>query len=133
MTSCSGLPDRRPTEEIKDRLAQFLQADLKLELSETKTLITHARTSAARFLGYEIEVQHADHVIAGGRRAANGVIGLRVPDDVIKAKCARYMQRGTPMHRSELMNEEDHAIVGRSGRSTGASSSTTCWPGMSFD
>ena len=102
-------------EEIKDRLAQFLQADLKLELSETKTLITHARTSAARFLGYEIEVQHADHVIAGGRRAANGVIGLRVPDDVIKAKCARYMQRGTPMHRSELMNEEDHAIISRYG------------------
>ena len=31
--------------------AQFLQEDLKLELSETKTLITHARTSAARFLG----------------------------------------------------------------------------------
>ncbi len=102
-------------EEIKDRLAQFLQEDLKLELSETKTLITHARTSAARFLGYEIEVQHADHVIAGGRRAANGVIGLRVPDDVIKAKCARYMQRGNPMHRSELMNEEDHAIISRYG------------------
>ena len=43
-------------EEIKRRLAQFLQEDLKLELSETKTLITHARTSAARFLGYEITV-----------------------------------------------------------------------------
>ena len=41
-------------EEIKRRLAQFLHDDLKLELSETKTLITHARTSAARFLGYEI-------------------------------------------------------------------------------
>jgi len=100
-------------EEIKGRLAQFLQDDLKLELSETKTLITHARTSAARFLGYEIEVQHANHVIAGGRRAANGVIGLRVPDDVIKAKCARYMQRGKPVHRPELMNEEDHAIISR--------------------
>ena len=45
-------------EEIKRRLAQFLQEDLKLELSETKTLITHARTSAARFLGYEITTQH---------------------------------------------------------------------------
>ena len=31
-------------EEIKRRLAQFLQEDLKLELSETKTLITHARS-----------------------------------------------------------------------------------------
>ena len=45
-------------EEIKRQLAQFLQEDLKLELSETKTLITHASTSAARFLGYEITAQH---------------------------------------------------------------------------
>ena len=44
-------------EEIKRQLAQFLHENLKLELSETKTLITHARTQAARFLGYEIITQ----------------------------------------------------------------------------
>ena len=33
-------------EEIKRRLAQFLHEDLALELSETKTLITHARTGS---------------------------------------------------------------------------------------
>ncbi len=102
-------------EEIKGRLAQFLQEDLKLELSETKTLITHARTSAARFLGYEITTQHANQIITGGRRAANGSIRLRVPDEVIKAKCARYMSRGKPERRPELMNEEDHAIISRYG------------------
>jgi group II intron reverse transcriptase/maturase len=102
-------------EEIKRRVGQFLQEDLKLELSETKTLITHARTDAARFLGYEITTQHANHVISGGRRAANGAIGLRVPRDVIKAKCSRYTQRGTPERRPELMNEEDHAIISRYG------------------
>lgn len=37
-------------EEIKERLAKFLRAELKLELSQEKTLITHARTGAARFL-----------------------------------------------------------------------------------
>jgi hypothetical protein len=41
-------------EEIKQRLAEFLRDELKLELSQDKTLITHARTGAARFLGYEI-------------------------------------------------------------------------------
>lgn len=41
-------------EEIKQRLAVFLRDDLKLELSPDKTLITHARTQRARFLGYEI-------------------------------------------------------------------------------
>jgi group II intron reverse transcriptase/maturase len=102
-------------EEIKRRLGQFLRDDLKLELSETKTLITHARTSAARFLGYEITTQHADHVIAGGRRSTNGQIGLRVPTDVIKAKCARYTRGGKPAERPELMNEEDHAIISRYG------------------
>ncbi len=102
-------------EEIKRRLAQFLQEDLKLELSETKTLITHARTGAARFLGYEITVRHDDRKLTAGRRSLNGGIWPRVPIDVIKAKCARYMQRGKPAHRPELMNEQDHAIISRYG------------------
>jgi group II intron reverse transcriptase/maturase len=102
-------------EEIKGRLAQFLQEDLKLELSERKTLITHARTSAARFLGYEITTQHANQIITNGRRVANGNIRLRVPGDVIKAKCARYMSRGKPERRPELLNDEDHSIISRYG------------------
>ena len=102
-------------EEIKRRLAQFLQEHLKLELSETKTLITHARTSAARFLGYEITTQHANQIITNGGRMANGNIRLRVPGDVIKAKCTRYMQRGKPERRPELLNDEDHSIISRYG------------------
>jgi group II intron reverse transcriptase/maturase len=102
-------------EEITRRLGQFLLEDLKLELSETKTLITHARTDAARFLGYEITTQHANHMITGGRRAANGAIGLRVPRDVIKTKCSRYMKRGKPERLTELMNDQDHAIISRYG------------------
>ncbi|MGB0091379.1 MAG: group II intron reverse transcriptase/maturase [Solirubrobacteraceae bacterium] len=102
-------------EEIKRRLAQFLQDDLKLELSETKTLITHARTSAARFLGYEITTQHANQIITDGRRKANSSIRLRVPGDVIKAKCSRYMSRGKPERRPELLNDEDHSIISRYG------------------
>jgi group II intron reverse transcriptase/maturase len=102
-------------EEIKSRLAQFLREELKLELSETKTLITHARTSAARFLGYEITVLHANQRLVGGRRKVNGVVWLRVPRDVIAAKCARYMRRGKPAEQPGLMNEEDYAIVSRYG------------------
>jgi len=102
-------------EEIKRRLAQFLQEELKLELSKEKTLITHARTSAARFLGYEITTQHDDRKITAGRRSVNGGIRLSVPRVVINAKCARYMQRGKPQRRPELMNEQDHAIISRYG------------------
>ncbi len=43
-------------EQIKQRLAMFLRDELKLTLSHEKTLITHARTQRARFLGYEISV-----------------------------------------------------------------------------
>ena len=46
-------------EEIKQRLARFLRDELKLELSADKTLITHARTQKARFLGYDIIAQHS--------------------------------------------------------------------------
>jgi group II intron reverse transcriptase/maturase len=102
-------------EEIKRQLAQFLQDELKLELSETKTLITHASTSAARFLGYEITAQHDNRKQTAGRRSVNGQIRLRVPADVIRAKCSQYMKRGQPADRAALMNEEDHAIINRYG------------------
>jgi group II intron reverse transcriptase/maturase len=102
-------------EEIKRRLGQFLRDDLELELSKTKTLITHARTHAARFLGYEIAVTHDHRRITNGRRSTNGMVRLRVPADVIRGKCARYMARGKPAPRPELMNETDHAIISRFG------------------
>jgi group II intron reverse transcriptase/maturase len=77
-------------ETIKQHLATFLRDDLKLELSEAKTLIAHARTGAAKFLGYEITVQHNDTKRTHGRRTANGTIALRVPRSVVKAKQAPY-------------------------------------------
>jgi group II intron reverse transcriptase/maturase len=98
-------------EEIKQRLAAFLRDDLKLELSHDKTLITHARTCAAKFLGYQITVQHDDRQFTRGQRAVNGQIGLHVPESVIKAKSAPYLKRGQPARRSQLINHDDHDIV----------------------
>ena len=51
---------RVEAEQIKHRLQAFLHETLKLELSQEKTLITHARTEAARFLGYDIVTLDAD-------------------------------------------------------------------------
>lgn len=98
-------------EEIKEKLAGFLRETLALELNQDKTLITHARTSAARFLGYEISVQHDSTKITSGRRSVNGVITLKVPRDVIKAKCAPYRKKGKPWQRSRLQNQSDYDIV----------------------
>jgi group II intron reverse transcriptase/maturase len=102
-------------EEIKQRLAAFLHDELKLELSQDKTLITHARTQAAKFLGYEITVLHNDRKVTAGRRTVNGTISLRVPSSVIKAKQAPYLARGKPERRSQLVNEDDHTIVSTYG------------------
>ena len=41
-------------EEIKAKLAMFLRETLGLELNQHKTLITHARSQRARFLGYHV-------------------------------------------------------------------------------
>jgi group II intron reverse transcriptase/maturase len=93
-------------EKIKTQLRRFLQDTLKLELSEEKTLITHAKTQTARFLGYDIQTQFSPT-----RRHVNGVIALRVPTDFIKSRRARYMQEGKPVHRPELLQNSDFEIV----------------------
>jgi group II intron reverse transcriptase/maturase len=98
-------------EEIKARLARFLRETRGLELNPQKTLITHARSQRARFLGYDVTVQHSGTKISNGRRSANGKIALRVPPDVIRAQCARYRRHGKAWHRPRLQNLDDYDIV----------------------
>jgi group II intron reverse transcriptase/maturase len=103
---------RSEAEEIKIRIGEFLRDTLKLELSESKTLITHGRTEAARFLGYEVIVQDsATKIDACGRRSTHGIVGLRVPSDVIRAKRALYMRDGKPIHRGERLHDSPFSIV----------------------
>ncbi len=110
---------RSEAEEIKQQLAEFLREELKLELSKTKTLITHARSEAARFLGYEVIVHQKDEKrtmrVTGGVRAKarsiNGGIGLRVPRDVLEEKINRYKMNGKVVHRAELLSDTDFTIM----------------------
>ena len=109
-------------EEIKRQMEVFLRDELKLELSRTKTLITHARSEAARFLGYAITTLQADEkqTQTSGerrhktrRRCINAQIGLQVPKDVIKEKRQRYRRGKKAIHRAELLSESDFSIVKR--------------------
>ncbi|MGB8384115.1 MAG: group II intron reverse transcriptase/maturase, partial [Dermatophilaceae bacterium] len=102
-------------QQIKQRLAVFLRDDLKLELSPSKTLITHARSDAARFLGYEITIQSDNRQLTKGRRAVNGQTKLRVPKDVIKAKCGPFLTRGRPARQNPMIRESDYLIVASFG------------------
>jgi group II intron reverse transcriptase/maturase len=102
---------REEAEEIKRQIGMFLRDTLKLELSEAKTLITHARSEEAHFLGYEVVVHQNDQRHSEGERTINGTVGLKVPEAVIKSKCARYMKNGKPIHRVELVNNEVYSII----------------------
>jgi group II intron reverse transcriptase/maturase len=106
---------KHEAEEIKEKIRTFLRDELQLELSESKTLITHAVSQAAHFLGYEIRTQHADAKITGGRRMVNGTIGLFVPKTAIRERCAWYMSKGVPAQRGPLLFDEDFTIVATYG------------------
>jgi len=68
-----------------DRLDKFV------ETVQDKTLITHARSGAARFLGYEITVQHSRD-----RPQVNGVTRLRVPQAVCRGQMAPTLRTANP-------------------------------------
>jgi group II intron reverse transcriptase/maturase len=106
---------KHEAEEIKSKIATFLREELKLELSQSKTLITHATSQAAHFLGYEIKAQHSNTKITRGRRAVNGAIGLFVPQTVIRQRCALYMSKGIPAQRGALIRDNDFTIVAKYG------------------
>jgi Type II intron maturase len=85
-----------------------------LELSEEKTLITHTRTRAAKFLGYEIVSQHVDDKLdRRGQRQVNETIGLQVPKAVIEQKCAFYMRRGKPAQRAQMIRDSDYSSISK--------------------
>ena len=102
---------KQKAEEIKERLRLFLRETLKLELSEEKTLITHASTEKARFLGYDISISQCNSKITRKRRSINGGIALRMPVSFLNDRCRFYMKRGKPIHRMERTHNTDYSIV----------------------
>ena len=97
-------------ETIKAYIKEFVYDHLKLELSDQKTLITHARTEKARFLGYDIGT-----AVSSSRRKANGQIDLRMPADLLEGLCTQYMEHGKPIHQKPLTHDDDFTIVARYG------------------
>jgi group II intron reverse transcriptase/maturase len=106
-------------EDIKREIGEFTQTKLKLTLSEEKTLITHARTEKARFLGYDLKTIHDNGEISTGsnafgthtKRAINGKLRLEAPWDKIEAVKRQFMEGGKPIHRKEQLLNDDYSIV----------------------
>ena len=76
-------------EAIKADLTKYMREQLKLELSEEKTLITNAQDKA-KFLGYEIYVQRSESKMKNslGRtnRMFNGNVRLHVSSEIARKK-----------------------------------------------
>jgi group II intron reverse transcriptase/maturase len=105
-------------EDIKSQIKEFLRNSLKLELSEEKTLITHA-SETARFLGYDITVMKDDGKMTATdnrfgtfrKRSINGLLKLTVPWEKIDEKCREILIDGKIRRRMDQMANEDYSIV----------------------
>lgn len=102
---------KEDAEKIKQEIKTFLQEELKLELSDEKTFITHARTQPARFLSYHISASQDDTRQTKKKRSVNGTIHLRVPPDLLRKKYQKYQKNNKPIHRKELTNNTEYSIV----------------------
>jgi group II intron reverse transcriptase/maturase len=103
---------RTEAEKAKREIGEYLRETLKLELSETKTLLTHASTERAHFLGYDITVNRDnENRGVGGNRTLSGRPTLLIPRNVVQEKCKPYMAGGKPIHRAERMQDDVLSII----------------------
>jgi len=124
---------REDCAEIKRRLSEFIGQTLKMELSESKTLITHSNTHA-RFLGYNVRVRRNSQIKRGSttnctKRTLNGMVELSIPfvdkinkfvirksvaeqqkDSTLRAVCRPYLLHMTDLEIVTTFNAELRGI-----------------------
>lgn len=112
--------------ELKEMLTTFIKNELKLTLSEEKTLITNAHKTA-RFLGYDVKIRKSQDFSKqkNGRRQRQfaNKVELRVPIELIKKKlldygamkivCHNGKEIWISMGRRNLMPQTDLQIIER--------------------
>jgi group II intron reverse transcriptase/maturase len=116
---------KEDSERIKRDIKIFLQDKLKLELSEDKTLITHANKSA-KFLGYEIHISKSS---SATKRIKTGVLSraygkkviLILPTETMRRKLFDYgvlqmkqfrnIEKWKPQRRIKLIDNDDLEIL----------------------
>lgn len=116
---------RKLAEDVKRKVRNFLSSELKLTLSEEKTVITNARTQEAKFLGYKIRLGRTDKeqkqtITTNGsgkifkRRSTGSEIVLKAPmQEIIKKLHAKGFcdKKGNPTHRAAWQRLDDDQIV----------------------
>lgn len=118
---------KKDAEAIKEDIKIFLQNTLKLEMSDSKTKITHTG-DRARFLGYDITVSRAQTLTKTDngktQRCHSGVVRLLVPREKWVNKLIEYKaikikinengkERFLAIHGGKLVNRSDIEILAR--------------------
>lgn len=106
-------------ETIKEIIGAFLRDKLHLEMSASKTLITHARTEHAKFLGYAISIYQQDTKLSIAhcgdklikRRSINGNVRLGIPYGLVDECAKRYQRKGKPIHEAAILYYSDAQII----------------------
>lgn len=115
---------KEEAQRIKEELGQFLQNELKLELSKEKTLITIGRKKA-RFLGYDVCISTTNNLSKVKRkdgkeytmRNTTGKVRLEMPKEgwvgkLIQLNAIKMDNNNwKPMHRPYLTNLDDLEIL----------------------
>jgi group II intron reverse transcriptase/maturase len=114
---------KKDCQQIKQQLSEFISQNLKMELSEEKTLITHSNTYA-RFLGYDIRVRRDNSTIKRGnaehctKRTLNNQVELCVPfgEKIMKFLFENKIVEQVngqiePIHRKSLLRATELEVV----------------------
>lgn len=111
----SVIGSKKDAETIKRKLGDYIKS-IGLEMSEGKTLITHAKNGKARFLNYYIGMNWDNTNVTkcknGARkRSINGNIILEMPSDVYNEWKAKATKGEVTRHRPELLHLSDYDII----------------------
>lgn len=121
---CGVIGSKEDATKIKSDIKKYLADTLRLELSDEKTLITHAKDKA-HFLGYEIFVSNSNHITTDKNghkmRSMSGHILLYIPREKWQKKLIEYSalkieqvegkEKFIPCARPYLMNNDDLEIL----------------------
>jgi len=110
-------------EQVREEMSVFLKEDLKLELNQQKTVITHPATERAQFLGYlfqtasprwrrrNLQRKGSPHNVIQTVKTTTSNITLLVPLRNIDEKLKKYMKNGQPACMNGFINQPvDHII-----------------------
>ncbi len=113
----SFIGTKKEAEAIRDNIAAFLHAQLKVELSSEKTLITNATADKAIFLGYAISLYKVDDKLTphpymlAKRRSINGHVRLGIPYGLTSKYAQDYIHHGKTVSQPGLLMYSDAHII----------------------